>query len=765
VRPTSGAYDVPAGHFDEWLHANGEPREWWQAFVRSTPGVEAGALSSVQARIEKEIRDNTLTHSVYASEGRTRPWMLDALPFVLTPAEWEPIADGTKRLARLFNAIAQDLYGAQRLLHDGVVPPAAVFRDAAFLRQAHGVQVPAGVHLYQVGFDLARRPDGEWHLVQVRAQTPAGAGYALENRGTILRMFPDAFHDLRARAITPYFAVLRNTLARFAPCDGAPSPQIVLLTPGPYSGRYFEHAYLARYFGFPLVEGADLTARDDRVYLKTISGLRQVHGIVRHLADDFCDPLELRADSALGVPGLLRAWRSGRVLIANAFGTGVLESPAIVPYLAAASERLLGEPLTRLAMPDGKDARAEAASSYVPVWHDERIESRPLVLRVFAVAAGDGAYVVMAGGLARVAAPGERAVTKGSGGSKDTWILSPAPIGPRQAEQRVVPPEQTGRRVDDSVSSRAAEHLFWLARYIERSDTTARLLRTALTRLSDPARSGMGNETFLRVCVMSGLLDEHDVAVDAAVVSRRLIDNLFDHESRQSLAFNIRHAVRVAGAIRDRLSGDNWRLLNQLFGFVAARPARTTLHDALGLLERSIVSLSAVAGIEIAHMRRDHGWRFLSIGRHLERLLSVSSTFKALRGLDAIDPSLLEWLLDVSDSFVTFRARYLRAPEWRAVVELLVLDEQNPRSMAFQVHRIARGVPQLPGAGAAGIVAELERLERRAHAIHGPQADLFEDGTSLERFLDEGQRAALQLSDALTSRYFSHAYDLRVTSG
>ncbi|HEX6463742.1 MAG TPA: circularly permuted type 2 ATP-grasp protein, partial [Vicinamibacterales bacterium] len=651
-------------------------------------------------------------------------------------------------------------------------------------RTAYGVSAAAGIHLYQAAFDLARRPDGDWRLVQVRAQTPAGAGYALENRTTILRMFPDAFYELHARAIAPYFGVFKNTLARFAPADVNGSPQIVLLTPGPYSGRYFEHAYLARYFGFPLVEGADLTVRQDRLYLKTISGLRQVHGVVRQLADDFCDPLELRADSTLGVPGLLQVWRSGRVLVANTFGSGALESAALRPYLPAACEHLLGEPLRPLAIPDdGAGAHTpDTPASYAPVWHEGRMESRPLLLRVFAVATGDGTYAVMPGGLARIAAPAEPAVTKGSGGSKDTWVLSPAPIGPRLAEQRIAALPFDTSRVDGSVSSRAAEHLFWHARYIERSDMVARLLRTALTRLSDPSAPPLQDATFLRVCVMNGLLDARDLETDGAAphreppavnaesavsLSRRLIENLFDQESRKSLAFNVRHGVRAAAAIRDRLSGDNWRLLNHLFGLMSPPPSgasSASLHDVIGLLERSIVSLSAVAGIEIGHMRRDYGWRFLSIGRHLERLLSVSTTFAALRGEDAVDPEVLEWLLEVLDSLVTFRARYLRAPEWRAVVELLVFDAQNPRSVAFQIHRIARGVPQLPGSVSTEILSEIERLERWSQTSDEPQPDLFGVAPPLERFFDDCQRVALQVSDALTLRYFSHAYDLRVTS-
>ena len=323
----------------------GRPRPWWNAFAGHAGDLTASTLTTAQARIAKQIHESSITHTVFAAaEGRSRPWSLDVLPFVLSAAEWAPLARGLQQQARLLNAIAGDVYGEQRLLREGLIPPALVFRHPGFLRACHGVRPPGGIYLHQVAFDLARDVEGQWRVGNIRAQTPAGAGYALENRATILRMFPDAFRELHVRAVAPFFTALRETLVSQSPSDER-SPHIVLLTPGPYSGRYFEHAYLARYFGFPLVEGADLTVRHDRVFLKTIAGLRQVHGIMRHLNDDFCDPLELRADSALGVPGLVQAWRAGRVLIANAFGTGVLESPALRGLLPAACQRLLGEPL------------------------------------------------------------------------------------------------------------------------------------------------------------------------------------------------------------------------------------------------------------------------------------------------------------------------------------------------------------------------------------------------------------------------------------
>jgi uncharacterized alpha-E superfamily protein len=376
----------------------------------------------------------------------------------------------------------------------------------------------------------------------------------------------------------------------------------------------------------------------------------------------------------------------------------------------------------------------------------------------------------MAGGLTRTAAPKQRTVTSGAGGSKDTWVLSDTPIEGRQAEPHLVPAVLTDVGTGRAVSSRAAEHLFWLGRYVERAETSARLLRTALTGLGDPSTPEVPRQVFLRACLSSGLLDRSDPgaspadALPASAVIRQLVDNLFDNQSHQSLAFNVRQTVRVAGAIRDRLSSDNWRLLNRLFSLVAERPARQPdVHEALGLLERAIVSLVAVAGLEMGHMPRDHGWRFLCVGRHLERLLSVATSFTSMRPEETSDPVVLEWLLDASDSLGTYRARHVRSPEWAGVMELL-FDRYNPRSVSFQVGKIAAHVPQLPGAESLDVLADLARLERGCQDIDSSQANLFDGLPRTETLLADCAALALSLSDAITARYFSHAYELpRVT--
>src|SRR5262249_47439760 len=272
---------------------------------REAGDLSAEQLSRTEARIARQIHENGVTYNVHAAAGGTaRPWALDALPLIIPAAEWERLARGLRQRAVVLNAMAGAFYGEQRLVSRGLVPPALVLSAPGFQRPCHGVSPPGGVFLHHVAFDLTRAPDGAWRVVETRAQAPSGAGYALENRLIVSRLFPDAFRELHVERLARFFEAMQAALLEAAPA-GREAPHIALLTPGPYAETYFEHAFLARYLGFTLVVGGDLTVRGDRVYLKTLRGLEPVHAILRRLDDDYCDPLELRQDSALGVPGLL----------------------------------------------------------------------------------------------------------------------------------------------------------------------------------------------------------------------------------------------------------------------------------------------------------------------------------------------------------------------------------------------------------------------------------------------------------------------------
>lgn len=809
---------APAGHYDEVHESSGALRPHWAAFVERAGHTTPTTLATAERRIARQLLDNGVTYNVHASGGPPRAWSLDVLPHIVPSHEWDELDRGLRQRARLLEAIARDIYGPQHLLREGIVPPAAITGHRGFLRQCHGTTPRAGTWLYLLAFDVARAPDGTWRVIETRTQAPSGAGYALENRLGLSSLFADAFRHQHVRLHAPFFRSWRETLLASAPhADDA--PHIVLLTPGPFSETYFEHAYLSRYLGFTLAEGADLTTREDRLFLKTVAGLRPVHGIVRRLDDDFCDPLELRTDSTLGVAGLLQSWRAGRVLMANAPGMGVLESPLLPGFLPAIASRLLGESL-RLSSPrvwwrDGEAFDAAVARiethvvkslaggaktvlgpaldpqqrdvwranvtatperyvlqeyvplSHAPVWHHDRLDTRAVMMRVYLLPDGRGDYVALPGGLSRIAGVDRRLVSgQGGGGSKDTWVLSDQPV----ERLSLLPGRLTLDDIDRSermVSSRAAEHLFWMGRYAERSENCARLMRAVLARLhDDDLLVAAKGSPIVDVIRAHGLLeqepeDEPEREWTAHDLARGLIQGLTDTRSLQSVAFNVDQTVRVAGAVRDRLSSDNWRVLNQLREMLRHDvPRHNGLSDAQDRLDEVILSLVAVGGLEMAHMTRDDGWRFMSMGRHLERLLYVTTTVAGVaRSGPTGNPSLLEWLLDGSDSIITYRARYMGRAEWLPVVDLLLFDPRNPRSAVFQLAKLSKHVPLLPAAAHLGdLVPALERLAR-TRTKEASTGDLFPREDALADFLTRAEDAALQLSDALTLRYFSHVYE------
>jgi uncharacterized circularly permuted ATP-grasp superfamily protein len=472
---------------------------------------------------------------VYADAGGPqRPWSLDLFPLIISPASWQQIETGVLQRVRLLEHILADVYGPQKLLAANLLPTALVQAHSGYLRPMHGVVPAGGRHLHIAAFDLARDPQGDWWVVSQRTQAPSGLGYLLENRLIISRSFPEAFRDLKVQRLAATYRALLESLNAMCP-GGEREPRIVLLTPGPYNETYFEHAYLARYLGLTLVEGSDLTVRDQRLFLKTLKGLEPVHGVLKRLDDEFLDPLELRADSHLGVPGLLQAVRAGNVLLANAPGSGFLESTALLGFLPALSRHLIGEELLlpslaswwcgeRAAMesvlpqlatavikptyaapgagavlgkslsrrqldewagrivrePDEHTVQAYLALSQMPTWKSDRggdhLVPRSLMLRVFAVSDGAG-WRVLPGGLTRIAsAELEIASMQRGGSSADTWVLTEGEVDTTSLLHHEHPSIDTPHRTR-TVTSRAAENLFWLGRYTERTENTARLAR------------------------------------------------------------------------------------------------------------------------------------------------------------------------------------------------------------------------------------------------------------------------------------------------
>lgn len=361
------ARGVEPGHHDELRDEQGRLRPTWQAFADHLGG-SVDDLTRRQAVLARQILEDGITYNIYSAPGgKSRPWSLEVLPMLIGPQDWARIERGVAQRAGLLNQVLLDVYGEQRLLRDALLPSALVLGHPGYLRGLHGVTPPGDVYLHVMAFDLVRGDDGHWWVVSQRTQAPSGLGYVMQNRLIVSRLFPEAYRAMSVQHLASGYRRLVDTLQSQAEaCAGGDAPRLALWTPGPYNETYFEHAYLARYLGLPLVEGGDLIVRDERVYLKTVQGLEPIHGLLRRLDDDFCDPLELRPDSTLGVPGLLQAVRAGNVVVANALGTGFLESPALHGFLPALSRALLREDLALPSLPTWWCGEAAAWEAVAP---------------------------------------------------------------------------------------------------------------------------------------------------------------------------------------------------------------------------------------------------------------------------------------------------------------------------------------------------------------------------------------------------------------
>ena len=829
-------YPRKTDRFDEMLAENGQLRPPWRSFLDHLGSATPAQMRHQLDYVRRRIQENGVTYNVYADpKGADRPWELDPLPMILAQSEWDDISRAVTQRARLLNALLGDLYGPQKLLKDGNLPPALVFGHNGFLWPCQGIRPPGDTWLHLYAADLARSPDGRWWVIADRTQSPSGAGYALENRVIVSRLFPEKFRELGVQHLASFFAALQDSLAQWAPKEEGAAPLVVLLTPGPYNETYFEHAYLARYLGYPLVEGQDLTVRGDCVYLNTLTGLRRVHAILRRLDDDFCDPLELRGDSALGIPGLLQAVRSGKVLVANALGSGLLQSAALPGFLPGACEKLLGEPLRmpsvgtwwcgeqaamdfvikhldrlvikgafpsqrlepifgselkgaqrdemieRLhARPHAYVAQELVRFSQAPAWsapHERRLLPRGVALRVYVAATPQG-YKVMPGGLTRVtSAINARFISMQRGGSsKDTWVLSDEPVSTFSLIKPLIGKTDLVRS-GSNLSSRVVENLFWFGRYTERCEDMARLLRVGLSRLVD---AGTDDDTAALVSAyQTGVALKLLPEAKSKTPSRRdietqLLTALCSSEWGDGLAGNIRRLLWVGAQVRERFSLDNWHALNRLqHQLQAYSKSKPSLSEALAFLDQMLLAGSALAGFAMDDMTRDDGWRFLIIGRRLERLIFLADAIaQFLHTKTKRAPGCVEWLLELADSIITYRSRYMAQPELLPAIDLIVLDEANPHAVIFQMHNLVRYQRRLerelknlagndPDDALRASLARLRAFDLRC--IESRDAnDCRECGgcEDLGELLATISLEAANLSDRLAMRFFTHVGDV-----
>ena len=868
--------DIPSVQIDEMLNRDGEVNPHWDAFMQILDTLGLAEMESRDKEIQRLLRENGVTYVLHGARQGHRPWELDPIPLIISNTDWHTISEGLTQRAELLNLILMDLYGERTLIRDGIIPPEVIYAHVGFLRACVG-SIPSGFRfLLNYAADLARGPDGNIWILSDRSQAPSGAGYALENRTVLARALPNLFGEVGVHRLSFFFRSLQNSIAdlqyqlesaiRIAP-QQTDNPHVVVLTPGPLNETYFEHAYLANYLGYTLVQGDDLTVWDGRVWLKSLDGLRPVDIILRRVDDVFCDPLELRQDSQLGVAGLLEAIRQGNVVVINPPGSGILENPGLLPFLPDISKRLLGEDLRLHSVPtwwcgDPKQreyvlanleklviktihrqpgersvfgsqlSKAERDTlrdqintnphlyvgqehvhlSTTPSLSSGKLEPRRTILRCFLFSEKDG-YAVMPGGLTRCAGErGELTISIQDGGvSKDTWVLASEPE-PHVSlwQHRITEVRGPASTSAAGLSSRAAENLFWVGRYAERAEGQARLLRIMLNKvkmgkmgletstLGEVPPSTIFTETdgedarevselaYLRSMLRSltGLKSSHPgfVSNEEQSLESELLSIMRDPVNSGSLVSTLQALLSAAYAVRDRWSTDTWRVMNNIEDLCAVLEKNIpeigdthadiltnleTQETELASLDQLMIFLSALSGLNAESMTQTIGWISLDIGRRIERAMLLivlcRSSLVAVQD-DWVERLLLESVLAASESLITYRSRYRAALHFPTVLELLLLDENNPRSLLYQLKRLEEQIGALPREKLGYRLSEEEQLilEALTQLQLSNTVDLSERSEhttqrrGLEKLLVRLAQILIAISEVLTQTYFSH---------
>jgi uncharacterized circularly permuted ATP-grasp superfamily protein/uncharacterized alpha-E superfamily protein len=819
-------YELAPGSYDEVFSAPGVLRPEWKVFLKAARGTPRAEFSRRWQQAQRLLRQNSLAYlDPNNPAARYRPWELDGLPLIIGDAQWRAVEAALEQRARLLDLVLRDLFGPQRLIRDGILPPEAIFKHPGFrLPFCRGPEEPDSRMLHFYAADLARRPDGRWWVLADRTESASGLGFALENRIALSGMLPEVFRQCRVERLAPYFIAVKEQLARMNPRPDNES-RIVLLSEAAGSTNYFEDAFVARYLGFGLAEAGDLAVRRNRLHVKSLAGLSPVDVIWRRPNSDQLDPLEFSDTGAHGTAGLLQAARSGNLAIANAAGSGLVESPIFRTFLPRLAEALLGE---RLAMPsvatwwcgepdacefvlkrldelivmpvyrlrgererqlremsemkpDEVAARIKAnPANYVaqeqvvrsgaPSWSGDELQPSYIALRAFAVSKNDS-YTVMPGGLTRVSTslgPLELSLLDGER-SKDAWVLSDAPVKHvsllHAGDDDLLP-----RRGGVDLSSRSAEHFFWLGRQSVRAESLAKLVRSAARRLTTEAQVDRISELphLLRLLAEQGQIEPgyvvEEIRPQLPALEKQLPASAFDEGPPGALRATVTSLVASAATVRDLMSLDSWRIIRQMNDEFRPARGRPGFLDLLEKLDVLLLRLSAYAGEIAESMTRTYTWQFLDLGRRIERALQESQLLRGMLALGGTEPEALETLMEILDSVMTYRSRYGSRIQLGVVLDLMICDETNPRSIAYQLVECAEHVGRLPNGAPGhsgeidhGIAGELLQSIRKTDIIRA--AHEFEAGNRqrLTALLANIEISLPKLSDVISHRYFFHS--------
>ncbi len=801
--------------FDEFWLSDGEPRGHQRRLWSYLSSLDEEGRRAVARTVKRRVREQDVSYNLYgAAGGSGHAWSLDWVPALLSREDFRALDQGLRQRATVLAAALDDLYGPQRLLKDAVIPPSVILGSPFFARVAHGWEPLGGSRLVLYAADVARSPDGSFVVFSDRSGAPTGSGYALQNRIAVGRALPDVFQQHNTARVNGYFSAVADTLAKLAP-RGRDKPRIVVLTPGPSDESAFEHACVSRYLGFDLVEGRDLTVREGKLFLKSLTGLQPVDVILRRVFDPWCDPLQLRGDSTMGVPGLVEMARRGSVGIANPIGSMLVESPVFKAYLPVVCRALLGERLELQSVSTrwcGDPSMLEEVIDTRELWRlkpayeerrhapiefgvlegDEldamvrRLRSEPerwvaeqwprlsttitatchrseaaLALRFFLCRApGASDYTTMPSALGRVDASPDGVFIDPGGDrtSKDVWVPSDrGSIVPRLPAMPEPPTALLRGGIDPP--SRLLDDVYWLGRYVERCGAAARLLRMGL---EDRINSASDLGSVLAGPLQAALADMEIVPHVATAPSTQTIleTALLEGRSPHNLPACLRRVHGLSDAVRGRVSRDAWDALRGVrdsLNDLAGAPTDELLDSALEAMQRLMLYATALRGHVLDGMVRGHVWRFMDTGRRLERAASVLSTMRAFLPVGATRQHM-EALLEACDGLLTYRARYLSTLQVAPVVDLLLTDVTNPQSVLHQVDVLLTHTASLPRQSDAELTPMERGLVRLRAALLSTDvvALCAGSGEALRSLLDTALEGVWHTADDLARQCFAH---------
>lgn len=833
-------YKETINSYDEVLDQNGQVKPYWQGLFDTLDSIGIEELELRNQEIIKKLKENGVTYNVYDSNNKSnRAWKLDPIPFLIHQSEWETIEKGLKQRAHLLDLILKDIYGPQLLIKNAIIPPELIYDNSGFLLPCFDIKQKSNKQLLNYAVDLARGPDGKMWLLDNRTQSPSGAGYALENRIVMSKVLPELNKKTYRSRLSPYFSQLQQTVDSLGNNTNE-NPNVVFLTPGPGNETYFEHVYLSSYLGYTLVQGNDLLVRDGFVWLKSIDQLERVDVIIKRLDDAWCDPLELRRDSLLGIPGLLQVIRLGNVSVLNPPGTSVLENYGLMAFMQNACKFLLNEPLLmnsvatwwcgqtkelnfvlenlpkliikktnrkqgfrsiygrllneeqledlkNLILKNPKEfvAQEEVSLSTTPSFINGTIEPRFAAMRAFLVADGDD-YKVMQGGLTRSSAvKGKFEISNQLGGiSKDTWIITDTA---NEYIEKIVERKNTNNQLNNSLTSRNAENLFWVGRLCERTIALRSFLKIILNRLNENVTTKENKQPeFLIVLLKSlthltqtypgfvgdkskdGELLNNDTIFENPISELLLLIN--DSRKTGSVTYNVQALLNTINQVSEKWNHDTRRIINLVEDSLSSLKNTNTnnINQVNHALDKLHIRLFSFYGNIYETLPRDNGFYLLETGKNVERILTLISVLRSTFSYKKIDEEetvLMEAILENHHLLAQYRNIYKSHLSLKAVINMVFLEKNLPFTLSYLLDTLSQYLDKLPKTMEPNRLSIAEKSVLEASTIikliNAESLIQVDEATQFRPELDQTLSNVFELisnvSNNLASLYFNHS--------